>query len=57
MTDYRPDAPSVDVFIADELLILSDWFGVEQPPSERSIKDISRRVGHPRGDLAVVPTH
>jgi hypothetical protein len=37
---YPPDAPSVDVFTADELLVLSEWFGVEHPPSERSIEDI-----------------
>jgi hypothetical protein len=43
MTDYPhypPNAPSVDVFAADELLVLSEWFEVEHPPSERSIEDI-----------------
>lgn len=42
MTDYpHPrDAPSVDVFTADELLVLSDWFEVEHPRSERSVENI-----------------
>ena len=42
MTDYpHPrDAPSVDVFTADELLVLSEWFEVEHPRSERSVENI-----------------
>ena len=34
MPEYRPDAPSVDVFTADELLVLSEWFGVGLSRSE-----------------------
>ena len=43
MTDYPnfpPNAPSVDVFTADELLVLSEWFEVEHPRSERSVENI-----------------
>jgi hypothetical protein len=42
MTDYpHPrDAPSVDVFTADELLVLSEWFDVEHPRLERSVENI-----------------
>jgi hypothetical protein len=35
MPDYRPDAPSVDLFTAHEHLILCDWFGVDPRGSER----------------------
>ena len=38
--DYRPDAPAVDLFTADEHLVLCDWFGIDYPCSERSIDDI-----------------
>ena len=48
MPDYRPGAPSVDVFTPDELLVLNEWFGVELSPSERSAL-WSRRVVHPTG--------
>ena len=40
MPDFRPDAPAVDLFTADEHLVLSDWFGVNYPRSERWIEDI-----------------
>ena len=35
MPEYRPDAPSVDVFTADELLVLSEWFGIGLSRSEK----------------------
>ena len=40
MPDYQPNAPSVDLFTADEHLVLCDWFGVNHPPPERWIEDI-----------------
>ena len=40
MLDYRPDAPSVDLFTADEHLVLCDFFGVDYPRSGRWIWDI-----------------
>jgi len=40
MPDYRPDAPSVDLFTADEHLILCYWFGVGCPCFGRWIDDL-----------------
>jgi len=40
MADYRPDAPAVDLFTADEQLVLCDWFGVDPRRSERWVRDI-----------------
>jgi hypothetical protein len=40
MPDYRPNAPAVDLFTADEHLVLCDWFGVDPRGSERSVRDI-----------------
>jgi Phage integrase family len=40
LPDYRPNAPSVDLFTADEHLVLCDWFGVDHHRSERSVRDI-----------------
>lgn len=48
MPEYRPDAPSVDVFTADELLVLSEWFGVMLSRSEE-LALWSRRVVRPSG--------
>ena len=48
MPEYRPDAPSVDVFTADELLVLSEWFGVVLSRSEE-LALWSRRVVRPSG--------
>jgi len=31
MPDYRPDAPSVDLFTADEKLVLATWFEIDRP--------------------------
>jgi hypothetical protein len=35
MPDYRPGAPSVDLFTAGEHLVRWDGFGVDYPRSER----------------------
>jgi hypothetical protein len=40
MPDYRPNAPSVDLFTTDEHLVLCDWFTVDCPSSGRRIDDI-----------------
>ena len=48
MPDYQPIAPSVDLFTADEHLVLCDWFGVNYPPSERWIEDILDEWNIPR---------
>lgn len=40
MPDYRPNAPWVDLFTADEYIILCDWFRIDYPPSDRWIYDI-----------------
>ena len=40
MPDYRPDAPSVDLFTADEELVLATWFDIDRPPSRRWVDDI-----------------
>jgi len=48
MPDYQPNAPSVDLFTADEHLVLCDWFGVNYPPSERWIEDILDEWNIPR---------
>jgi hypothetical protein len=48
MPEYRPDAPSVDVFTADELLVLSEWFGVGLSRCEE-LALWSRRVVRPSG--------
>jgi len=50
MPEYRPDVPSVDVFTADELLVLSEWFGVVLSRSEE-LALWSRRVVRPSGLL------
>jgi hypothetical protein len=31
MPDYRPDAPCVDLFTADEELVLTTWFELDRP--------------------------
>ena len=38
--DYRPDAPAVDLFTAEEHLILCHWLGADHPHSERRVRDI-----------------
>jgi hypothetical protein len=40
MPDYRPDAPSADLFTADEHPVLCDRFGVDYPCSQLWIDDI-----------------
>jgi hypothetical protein len=40
MPDYRPGAPSVDLFTPDEHLVLCDWFGVDCPRSGRWIWEV-----------------
>jgi hypothetical protein len=40
MPDYLPDAPSVDLFTADEELVLATWFEIDRPPYERRVDDI-----------------
>jgi hypothetical protein len=40
MPDYCPDAPLVDLFTADEHVVLCDWFGVDPRSFERSVWDI-----------------
>ena len=60
MPDYRPDAPAVDLFTADEQLVLCDWFGVDTRRSERWVRDIldewnipEEIYGYPRTSAAV----
>jgi len=48
MPDFRPDAPSVDLFTADENLVLCDWFGVGLSRSEQ-LALWSQRAVRPRG--------
>jgi hypothetical protein len=38
--DYRPDAPSVDLFTADEELVLATWFEIDHPSYGPRIDDI-----------------
>jgi hypothetical protein len=40
MPDYRSDAPSVDLFTADEEFVLATWFEVDGPPYGGRIDDI-----------------
>ena len=40
MPDYLSDAPSVDLFTADEELVLSTWFEIDRPPHGRRVEDI-----------------
>jgi hypothetical protein len=40
MPDYRPCAPSVDLFTADEEFVLATWFEIDLPPYGRLIADI-----------------
>ena len=51
MPDYRLDAPSVDLFTADELLVLCEWFGVGL--SRR--RDFSALYGASRRDVLARP--
>ena len=47
MPDFRPDAPSVDLFTADENLVLCDWFGVERPNCNKSVEGVLDEWGVP----------
>ena len=40
MPDYRSDAPAVELFTADEDLVLATWFEIDRPFSERQVDDI-----------------
>jgi hypothetical protein len=40
MPDYRPNAPSADLFSPDEYLVLCDWFKADYPRSGQRIDDI-----------------
>jgi hypothetical protein len=40
MPDYRADAPSVDLFTADEELVLATWFEIDGPPCGGPVDDI-----------------
>jgi hypothetical protein len=40
MPDYCPDASSVDLFTADEELVLATWFEIDRPPYGRRVDDI-----------------
>jgi hypothetical protein len=40
MLDFRPDAPSVNLFTADEYLVLCDWFRVDRPDFDRSVWEV-----------------
>src|SRR5262249_14743211 len=46
MPDYRPDAPSADLFTSEELLVLNEWFGVKLSRAEE-LALWSRRVVPP----------
>jgi hypothetical protein len=48
MPDYRPDAPSADLFTPEELLVLNEWFGVNLSRAEE-LALWSRRVAHSTG--------
>ena len=48
MPDLCPGAPSVNLFTADEYLILCDLFGVDNPCSGRSIEDALDKWGIPK---------
>ena len=40
MPDYRSDYPAVELFTADEDLVLATWFEIDRPFSERQVDDI-----------------
>ena len=40
MPDYRSDALAVELFTADEDLVLATWFEIDRPFSERQVDDI-----------------
>jgi len=40
MHDYCPDAPSVDLFTADEELVVTIWFEIDHPSYGPRIDDI-----------------
>jgi hypothetical protein len=43
MADYRPDAPSVDLFTVDEELVFATWFEIDHPSHGPRIDDIFDR--------------
>ena len=43
MHDYCPDAPSVDLFTADEKLVLATWFKIDRPSYGPRVDDIFDR--------------
>ena len=47
MPDYRPGAPSVDLFTADEELVLATWFEIDRPSYGPRIDDIFDRWNIP----------
>jgi hypothetical protein len=47
MPDYRPNAPSADLFSADEHLVLCDWFQTDYPRSGQRIDEILDEWGIP----------
>jgi hypothetical protein len=40
MPDYCSDAPSVNLFTADEEFVLATWFEIDGPPNARRVDDI-----------------
>ena len=47
MPEYRPDAPSVDLFTADEELVLATWFDIDHPQYGSRVDDIFDRWNIP----------
>jgi hypothetical protein len=47
MSDYCPDAPSVDLFTVDEELVLTTWFEIDRPPYGCRVDDIFDRWNIP----------